>query len=40
MLIPPPSCNLGTWEAEAGGAQVEGLPGLYRETLSPAQKDL
>jgi hypothetical protein len=26
--------NSSTWEAEAGGLQVQGQPGLYNETLS------
>jgi hypothetical protein len=28
------SCNPSPWEAEAGGSQDRGLPGLHSETLS------
>jgi hypothetical protein len=28
------TCNLSTEEAEAGGLQVQGQPGLYNKTLS------
>jgi hypothetical protein len=26
------ACNPSTWEAEAGGSQIQGHPGLYNET--------
>jgi hypothetical protein len=31
-------CNSNTWEAEAGGSQVPGQPGLQSETLSHKKK--
>jgi hypothetical protein len=29
-----PSCDNSIWEAEIGGSQVQGQPGLHREALS------
>jgi hypothetical protein len=33
-----PAYNPGTREAEAGGPQIQGQPGLHRETLSKKKK--
>jgi hypothetical protein len=32
------ACNFSTQEAEAGGLQVQGQPGLYGKTLSQEKK--
>jgi hypothetical protein len=33
------ACNNSIQEAEAGGSQVQGQPGLHRKTLSPEKKN-
>jgi hypothetical protein len=33
-------CNLSTLEAEEGGSQVQGPPGVHRETLSQNEKQI
>jgi hypothetical protein len=33
-LVVVNACNPSTWEAEAGGSQVQDQPGLHSETLS------
>jgi hypothetical protein len=32
------TCNSSTWEAETGGLQIQGQPGLHSESLSQKKK--